>query len=89
MILSCAMRFFRKEVNRLSAGFGNVVCACIKLKAGVQFDENFLRESLALHLAKYKIPEYFMVCESFSLLGSGKVNGAALKQLATKKFSRR
>ena len=69
--------------------FGEVVCACIKLKAGVQFDENFLRESLALHLAKYKIPAYFMVCESFPLLGSGKVNGAALKQLATEKFSRR
>ena len=69
--------------------FGEVVCACIKLKDGVQFDENFLRESLALHLAKYKIPAYFMVCESFPLLGSGKVNGAALKQLATEKFSRR
>ena len=69
--------------------FGEVVCACLKLKAGVQFDENFLRESLALHLAKYKIPAYFMVCENFPLLGSGKVNGAALKQLATEKFSRR
>ena len=69
--------------------FGEVVCACLKLKAGVQFDENFLRESLARRLAKYKIPAYFMVCESFPLLGNGKINVAALKQLATEKFSRR
>lgn len=69
--------------------YGEAACACLKLKDGVQFDEKFLRESLTLHLAKYKIPAYFMVCESFPLLGNGKINVAALKQLATEKFSRR
>ena len=48
--------------------------------------KKFLRDK-----ATYSADEIAFVSdgESFPLLGSGKVNGAALKQLAIEKFSRR
>ena len=61
--------------------WGEVVCACIKIKSA-NFDENKLRELLANRLAKYKNPEYFLVYDEFPLLGSGKIDAAALKKNA-------
>ena len=60
--------------------WGEIVCACIKTKYA--FDENKLRDLLANRLAKYKNPEYFLVYDEFPLLGSGKIDAAALKKNA-------
>ena len=59
--------------------FGEVVCACLKLKTS-EFDENKFRDWLATRLAKFKIPAHFLVYEKFPLLGSGKVDLLALKR---------
>ena len=61
--------------------WGEVVCACVKVKSAA-FDENKLRASLDTRLAKYKIPEYFLIYEEFPLLGSGKIDAVALKKNA-------
>ena len=61
--------------------WGEVVCACVKVKSAA-FDENKLRASLDTRLAKYKIPEYFLIYDEFPLLGSGKIDAVALKKNA-------
>ena len=60
--------------------WGEVVCACVKIKSA--FDEKKLRDSLAARLAKFKIPEHFLVYDEFPLLGSGKIDSVALKKNA-------
>ncbi|MBR2519540.1 MAG: AMP-binding protein [Selenomonadaceae bacterium] len=67
--------------------FGEVVCACLKLKTS-KFDENKFRDWLATRLAKFKIPAHFLIYEKFPLLGSGKVDLLALKRDAEKILSR-
>ena len=66
--------------------WGEVVCACVKIKSAV-FDEKNLRASLAARLAKFKIPEHFLVYDKFPLLGSGKIDSVALKKNAVERLN--
>lgn len=69
-----------KVVGVPSEFFGEEVCACILLKDGYTFDEDEARNYLQQHLAKFKIPSYFEIYDSFPMLATGKINGPALRE---------
>jgi fatty-acyl-CoA synthase len=56
------------------------VCACIIPKEGAVFDVDAARKKLRGHLAKFKIPSFFVLYDAFPLLGSGKVDTITLKK---------
>jgi len=60
--------------------FGERVAAAIILSNPEDYDEAALREHLATKLAKFKIPDQFVVYEWFPTLASGKVDAVALKK---------
>ena len=66
--------------------FGEEVGACIKLKDGALFDEDAVKTELLNKLAKFKVPSHFVVYDEFPMLGSGKIDGVALKADALKKI---
>jgi len=66
--------------------FGEVPCACIVMKSGVEFDEEKMRAHLARFLAKQKIPEYFYLFDAFPMLASGKIDSASIKKLAVERY---
>ena len=47
---------------------------------GARFDEKEAKAYLSERLARYKVPSYFLVYEALPLLGTGKVDIAALKK---------
>lgn len=67
--------------------YGEEAAACIVLKDGASFNESAARNKLLDLLAKYKIPSHFLVFEDFPVLGSGKIDRAALKAEAVKRLS--
>lgn len=66
--------------------YGEEVAACVKLKPGVPLDEAAVKAGLMKRLARYKIPAYFVVYEDFPMLGSGKIDGVALKADAIRRI---
>ena len=60
--------------------FGEEIAAVLILKENAVFDEAKTRAYLSGLLAKFKIPKYFVIKDSFPLLGSGKVDAVALKK---------
>ena len=60
--------------------YGEEVAACIKLNPGCEWNEAEAREILSGSLAKYKIPRWFCLYEAFPMLGSGKIDGVALRK---------
>ena len=60
--------------------FGEEVAACVKMQDGAVFDEEKIRRELSGKLAKFKVPAYFVVYDSFPLLGSGKIDAVTLKK---------
>lgn len=60
--------------------YGEVVAAAVLLRGGAAWDEAKVRAEAAKHLAKYKLPQFYAVLDSFPLLGSGKVDAIALKK---------
>ena len=60
--------------------WGETVAAAIVIKDGCSYDECKLRESLKTKLAKFKIPEQFIVYKSFPSLSNGKVDSVNLKK---------
>ncbi len=71
-----------KVVSVPSAFFGEEVCACIKFKQNSSLTTDEMKEALSGKLAKYKIPSYFLVFDELPVLGSGKVDGVALREKA-------
>ena len=65
---------------------GEVVAAAIKLKEGTAWNDDEARKKLSVNLAKYKIPSYFVIVESFPLLGSGKIDAITLKKQVIEKI---
>lgn len=59
--------------------FGEEVAACIKLKSGMIYNEQALRNQLSKKLAKFKMPTYIEVYDDFPMLGSGKIDSVTLK----------
>lgn len=60
--------------------FGEVVCACVMMKDGAEFDEEYFKAFLKGKLAKYKIPTYFLLYEAFPMLSNGKIDMVNLKK---------
>ena len=75
-----------KVIGVPSDFFGEEVGACVKLKAGATFDEAAVKAELLKRLAKYKVPSHFVVYDEFPMLGSGKIDGVALKADALKRI---
>ena len=69
-----------KVVGVPSEFFGEEVCACVVCRDGARFDEKEAKAYLSERLARYKVPSYFLVYEALPLLGTGKVDIAALKK---------
>ena len=45
-----------------------------------------MKAELLKRLAKYKVPSHFVVYDEFPMLGSGKIDGVALKADALKRI---
>lgn len=56
-----------------SAGYGEEVCAWIRLKDGQACDEESIRTFCRDTIAHYKIPRYIRFVDSFPMTVSGKV----------------
>ncbi len=67
--------------------FGEEVAACIILKDGTTYDEKALRSALSQKLAKFKMPTYIEVYDSFPMLGSGKIDSIKLKEDLIRRIS--
>ena len=70
-----------------SAFYGEEVAACVILAPNAEWDESKARERLLKSLAKFKVPAYFIVYESFPMLASGKIDGIALKKDAESRIA--
>jgi DNA polymerase III alpha subunit len=51
------------------------------------FDEAAVKAELLKRLAKYKVPSFFIVYDRLPMLGSGKIDGVALKKDALEKLA--
>ena len=60
--------------------WGEIVAAAVLMKEGKNFSEETMRNELTAKLAKYKIPAYFVVYDSFPSLPNGKVDAVNLKK---------
>lgn len=65
--------------------FGEEVAAAIRLNTGKTIDDS-IRSTLSLTMAKYKIPRYFVILDSFPMLGSGKIDGIKLLEIVKEKI---
>ena len=64
--------------------YGEEACAYIILKKGEEADENEMREYGNLHMAKHKVPRYFMFVKEFPMNAAGKILKYKMKEEATK-----
>ncbi|HEY8012178.1 MAG TPA: AMP-binding protein [Rudaea sp.] len=62
------------------AKFGEVLCACVILKAGASADEGSLRAFCRGEIAHYKVPQYIRFVEAFPMTVTGKVQKYILRQ---------
>jgi fatty-acyl-CoA synthase len=53
--------------------YGEEACAWIVLKDGQTSDENEMREYGNSHMAKHKVPRYFMFVKEFPMNAAGKI----------------
>ena len=59
--------------------FGERVAAAIVLNDSSKYDEEKLKDNLKSKLAKFKIPDFFVIYDTFPTLSNGKVDGVRLK----------
>lgn len=69
--------------------FGEEVMACIRLKDGAAFDEEQIKQALSKKLARFKIPSKYLIYDEFPMLGTGKIDGVALKADALRRIAAR
>ena len=69
-----------KVIGVPSEFFGEEVAACVKLLQEAEWDETAARAALSGTLAKFKVPSFFLIYDSFPMLGSGKIDGVVLRQ---------
>ena len=62
--------------------YGEEVCACIILKAGVNAPEDEIREFIRSHLARHKMPKYILYMEAFPMTASGKIQKYKMREMA-------
>jgi fatty-acyl-CoA synthase len=62
------------------AKYGEAVCACIRLRAGVTATEEEIKEFCRDQIAHYKVPRYVRFMENFPLTISGKVQKYLIRE---------
>jgi fatty-acyl-CoA synthase len=62
------------------AKYGEAVCACIRLRAGVHATEDEILEFCRGRIAHYKVPRYVRFVDSFPLTISGKVQKYLIRE---------
>jgi fatty-acyl-CoA synthase len=62
------------------AKYGEAVCACIRLRAGMSATEAEIREFCREQIAHYKVPRYVRFMDSFPLTISGKVQKYLMRE---------
>ena len=60
--------------------FGEAVCACIRLRAGMEVGEEDIRAFCRGKIAHYKVPRYVRFVDSFPLTISGKVQKYLIRE---------
>ncbi len=75
-----------KVIGVPSEFFGEEVCACLVCRPGMKFDEKEAKDYLSERLARFKVPSFFLVFDELPLLGSGKIDLAALKKTALERL---
>jgi fatty-acyl-CoA synthase len=60
--------------------YGEEVCACIQLRAGMAISEEDIREFCRGRIAHYKVPRYVRFMDSFPLTISGKVQKYLIRE---------
>jgi fatty-acyl-CoA synthase len=60
--------------------YGEAVCACIRLRAGMTATEAEIREFCREQIAHYKVPRYVRFVDSFPLTISGKVQKYLMRE---------
>ncbi len=67
--------------------YGEIVCACIILNdSGVKRNGDLFKSYCLEHLAKYKVPEYYLFYDEFPMTASGKILREELRASALKKL---
>ena len=61
---------------------GEVGCACVVLRAGVEISSQELLAWARANMANYKVPRHVLWCEDFPLNASNKVLKRELAQMA-------
>lgn len=60
--------------------FGEEICACIRLKEGMQLDAEQVREFCKDRIAHYKIPRYVRCMDAFPMTVTGKIQKYLLRE---------
>ena len=63
-------------------GYGEEVCAWVKLKEGEKSDEDEIREYCRGKIATYKIPRYFRFTDEFPMTVTGKVQKFKMREVS-------
>jgi fatty-acyl-CoA synthase len=66
--------------------YGETVCACIRLRAGMTATEEDIREFCRGQIAHYKVPRYVRFLDSFPLTISGKVQKYLIREQLRSEF---
>jgi fatty-acyl-CoA synthase len=69
------------------AKYGEIVCACIRLRAGMTATEEDIREFCRGQIAHYKVPRYVRFMDSFPLTISGKVQKYLIREQLRTEFN--
>jgi fatty-acyl-CoA synthase len=62
------------------AKYGEEVCACVRLRAGAQVNEEELRAFCRGQIAHFKVPRYVRIVDSFPLTVTGKVQKFLIRE---------
>ena len=62
--------------------YGEEVAACLVLREGCHVSEEELRDYTAGHIARHKVPKFFLFMESFPQTASGKIQKYRLREIA-------
>ena len=67
--------------------YGEEIMACVVLKAGEAMTEDELKEYVAVHMAKHKIPRYVDFVDGFPMNAAGKILKYKMREQAVEKLN--
>lgn len=65
-----------------SKQYGEEVCACVILQEGCNYTEQDIKDIVASHMARHKVPSYVLFMDSFFMTASGKIQKFKLRDYA-------